>query len=364
MSYNKDTDYQAKIDDAVSKGDYESAAKYEKSRNEKIDGENLNYKKTNNYSGWLDTTDYSNVLRDQMSSNASKKSVANTLKKRVEKASGTQGLTQYAYDDVYDAAVKYIMGGSSFSFEKEAPAYSSKYDDEIRKLYDSLSKLKKFSYDPYSDDMYKYYREQYLREGKRAMQDLLGELSMNTGGVASSYAVGAAAQSLDYYNSKLTDKIPELYNDAYERYLDEIGLKEKQLSLFTGLENDEYEKYLDKLKQYNSDREFSYKSYLDSLDEEYRREELEKKNESEEREYDYLFEKLGMEKEENERSWTQQEYENEYKAQKDRIEQALEKWKSLGYLDSESAEILGLPYGTHTSDYDYKKAQQYKIYNK
>ena len=80
MSYNKDTDYQAKIDEAVASGDYESAAQYEKSRNEKIDAEKLDYEKTNRFSGWLDKTDYSDVLKDQMSKGASKILVLTVLR--------------------------------------------------------------------------------------------------------------------------------------------------------------------------------------------------------------------------------------------------------------------------------------------
>ena len=41
MSYNKDIDYQKKIDESVNAGDYKAAAKYEKERNEKIDGEDF-----------------------------------------------------------------------------------------------------------------------------------------------------------------------------------------------------------------------------------------------------------------------------------------------------------------------------------
>lgn len=364
MSYNKDIDYQAKIDEAVSVGDYESAAKYEQSRNAKIDGENLNYEKTNNYSGWLDTTDYSDVLREKISSGASKKSVSDTLKKRIRKASGTQGLTQYAYDDVYDQAVKYIMGTGGFSYEESAPKYKNKYDNRIEELYDELIGMDEFSYNPYSDDVYKYYKEQYNREGKRAMQDLMGELSLNTGGVASSYAIGAAAQSLDYYNQKLTDKIPELYKSAYERYLDNISAKEGMIKLLSEGNDREYKRYLDELEQYNADREFSYNAYLDTLDEEDRAIKRETDALDKAREQDYLFQKLENEKDENERKWSQQEYENEYKESKDKISQAIEKWQKMGYLDAESAQILGLPAGLHTSDYDYKKAQQYKIYNK
>jgi hypothetical protein len=364
MSYNKDTDYQAKINDAVSKGDYESAAEYEKSRNEKIDGENLSYEKTNNYSGWLDKTDYSNVLRSQMSGGASRDAVAKTLEKRVNKAKGTQGLTQYAADDVYDAAIRYIMGTNSFSYQEKMPEFKSSYDSELKKLYRELADIKKFSYNPYEDELYDYYRRQYVREGQRAMEELLGELSANTGGVASSYAVSAAAQSQNYYNQKLTDIIPELYADAYERYLDEVSRTERNLGILTDLTEDEYSRYLDSLNQYNKNREFEYGKFLDEQEYEYRLREDERESEEAARDYDYLLKKLENEAEENSRKWKQQEYENEYESTQDKIEKALRKWENIGYLDKESAEILGLPEGLHTTDYDYKRAQQYKMYSK
>lgn len=337
MSYNKETDYQAKINEAVKAGDYESAAKYEQSRNEKIDKENLGYEKTNRYSGWLDKTDYSNVIRDQISSGASRDDVSKTLKKRVQKASGTEGLTQYAHDDVYDMAVKYIMGSGGYSFSEKKPEYKNSYDNELKRLYNKLSNIGEFRYNPYEDDLYEYYRKQYIREGKRAMEDLLGELSANTGGVISSYAASAASQGMDYYNSKLTDIIPELYNDAYDRYLDSIDLYERDFERLKDLSDSEYEKYLDSVDIYQKNREFDYKKLRDTIEDEAEKE----KNDSE---YEQLLRELAIEEE-------QQAYKN-----------ALEKWKAMGYLDSESAKILNLPAGLHTTDYDYKKAQQYKLY--
>ena len=56
--------------------------------------------------------------------------------------------------------------------------------------------------------------------------------------------------------------------------------------------------------------------------------------------------------------------ENLRKEEQDKIDNALLKWKQSGILDKEGAEILGLPEGLHTSDYDYKKAQQYKLYRR
>lgn len=318
MSYNKEIDYQSKINDAVANGDYKSAAKYEQSRNEKIDSEGLNYEKTNRYSGWLDSTDYSNVLKKQMSSGASKSSVSDTLKKRISKASGTDGLTQYAYDDVYDEAIRYIMGNGVFI---ERPTYKNSYERDISRLLEKLLNTKSFSYNPYDDDLYEFYRQQYIREGDRAMEDLLGELSASTGGVASSYAVSAAAQARENYNRKLTDKIPQLYEDAYERYIDGIEKDESTLKLLQALSDGEYDRYLDSIELYNKERELDYKREADAREEEY--------NQS-----------------------------------RDSVDNALAKWQALGYLDEESARILGLPAGLHTTDYDYKKAQQYKIYSK
>ena len=364
MGYNKEIDYQEKINEAVKNGDYKSAADYEKSRNEKITAENLPYQKTNRYSGWLDTNDYSTMLKEQISSGASKSKVSETLKKRINKASGTDGLSQYAYDSVYDDAVRYLMKGTEYSYDYEVPEFKDSYKNEIKALMKDISNPQEFEYDLYSDDLYQYYKAQYNREGRRAMEDLLGELAMNTGGVASSYAVSAAGQMLDNYNQKLTDKIPELYRDAYDRYIDTLEINRDSLAALGELSDKEYERYADSIEQYNKDREFGYKNYTEALDRDFRKGEFEETVEARKSEEKYLYDKLYSEESENNRKWEQQEYENVTEEEQNRIDNALKKWESMGYLDSESAAILGLPEGLHTSDYDYKKAQQYRLYNR
>lgn len=375
MSYDKNTDYQEKINEAVKAGDYESAAQYEKLRNEKIDSENLDYEKTNRFSGWLDTTDYSAQLRQQMDSGASKKTVSETLGKRVWKASGTEGLSQYAKDDIYDEAVRYIMGEGSFPYQEQAPTYQDKYDNDIEKLLKELTGIKKFSYNPLEDELYKYYKKEYEREGERAMEDVLGEIATNTGGVASSYAASVAAQSRNYYNEKLTDKIPELYEDAFERYLEEIGIKGENLKMLLDMKEDDYNIYKDSLSQYNKNREFEYEKFLNEQEyEKYLREEERKdaefayEKEKDERDFTYKKETddrdFKYKKTIDDREHTDYLAEKAEEEENNKIKWAIEKWQTLGYLDEESAAILGLPKGLTTSDYEYKKAQKYKIYNK
>ena len=97
-----------------------------------------------------------------------------------------------------------------------------------------------FSYDLESDPVWQAYKKQYTREGQRATQDALGTTAASTGGIPSSYATATATQAGDYYAAQMTDKVPELYQQAYNRYLNELS-------------------------QWNADRSFGYGQYIDEL---------------------------------------------------------------------------------------------------
>lgn len=242
MAYEKEKDYKALMDEAAASENYRDAALYEQQRNEKITGEGLDYDTTNDYAGWLDDTDYAAKLKEQMNSGASASDVADTLGKRVEKASTTVGMGQYANDDVYQAAMDYILNNRTaedFSY-KTAPSYTTKYQGLIDQLTNDLLGKKEFSYNYEEDPLYKQYAEAYTRNGQRAMEDTLGQVSARTGGLASSYAGSAAQQSYNNYMEELSNIIPELEQQAYNRY------------------NDDYDRIFALLDQYNTDRNFSY----------------------------------------------------------------------------------------------------------
>lgn len=96
-----------------------------------------------------------------------------------------------------------------------------KTNQQINRLISAMEN-KQFSYDPYTDPVYQSYRKNYLREGERAMKDTLADASAMTGGRASSYAISAAAQANNNYAAKAADIIPQLFNQAYQRYMDEF----------------------------------------------------------------------------------------------------------------------------------------------
>ncbi len=138
------------------------------------------------------------------------------------------------YDAKRDAALEAAgetWGGSE---------YQQRRDEALRRAEEM-----QWNYDPDTDPVWQAYQKQYRREGQRAAQDTLGQAAAMTGGMPSSYAMTAASQAGDYYASQLSDKIPQLYNDAYNRYLQEY---QKQMGIsdqYAGFDDREYNRWAD-----------------------------------------------------------------------------------------------------------------------
>lgn len=158
-------------------------------------------------------------------------------------------------------------GGGGFSYEA-APTYTNRYQNQIDDLTRQILNREAFSYDPEKDPTYQQYKESYTRNGERAMQDTLGQVSARTGGLASSYAGSAAQQTYDNYMGALADKIPELKQLAYSMYQDEGNTQRANLEMLVALEQGDYAKYADLLAQYNTDRSFDYGVHRDNISDE------------------------------------------------------------------------------------------------
>ena len=205
-----------------------------------------------------------------------------------------------AYDDDIKAAADRILGSDPYSsrYSDDIDAikgkivdrdpYSSKYAGEIDTLreqikgrgdyvspydgyiQDAVSKIlnrEPFSYDHTVDPVYSAYKKEYTREGRRASEDMLGQMAAMTGGMPSTAAVTAASQAGDYYSAKLADKIPELYKAAYSMYQDEGNRMIDRVNMLRGLDSDAYGRWGDE-----GDRMLQQLSILQGLDDtDYRR---------------------------------------------------------------------------------------------
>ena len=177
--------------------------------------------------------------------------------------------SNYGYSGDSDGS-RYIpleMGGGGRGNEA-APTYTSRYQNQIDDLTRQILNREAFSYDPEKDPTYQQYKESYTRNGERAMQDTLGQVSARTGGLASSYAGSAAQQTYDNYMGALADKIPELKQLAYSMYQDEGNTQRANLEMLVALEQGDYAKYADLLAQYNTDRSFDYGVHRDNIGDE------------------------------------------------------------------------------------------------
>lgn len=185
---------------------------------------------------------------------AERTALEDAAKSRVASAQNTQ--TNYKVPSIQG------VNTEKFSYQN-APSYTSKYQDQIDDLMSSILNREQFSYDPESDPTYQQYKESYTRNGQRAMQDTIGQVSARTGGLASSYASAAGQQTYDGYMSALADKIPELRQLAYSMYQDDLNNQRANLDMLMNMENADYGRYQDRLGQYNTDRSFNYGTFSD-----------------------------------------------------------------------------------------------------
>ena len=226
--------------------------------------------------------------------------------------------------------------GGGFSYAS-APTYTSRYQGQIDELTKQILNREAFSYNHEEDPTYQQYKKTYTREGQRAMQDTLGQVSARTGGLASSYAGSAAQQTYDNYMGELADKIPELRQLAYEMYMDEGDTQRANLEMLMALEQGDYAKYADLLAQYNTDRSFDYGVYRDDIsDSRY----------DQEWEYQVGRDEIADSRYEDETAWERSQYTDEKE-----YNQALQKaqtlaaagdfsgYKALGYSDAEIANL-------------------------
>ena len=143
------------------------------------------------------------------------------------------------------------------NLEKNKPdEFESKYEDQISSILDNIMNRPKFSYtseDMVNDDLYKMYRDQYMRQGNLAMRDTMGNAAALTGGYGNTYASAAGQQAYDNYVAQLNNKALDFYDRAYQRYADEGQNLYNQMNVVTGLDNTDYQRYRDGVNDYYND---------------------------------------------------------------------------------------------------------------
>lgn len=143
------------------------------------------------------------------------------------------------------------------------PQYAASYEKELGDIYNSINSRGEFKYSVDNDALYRQYKDSYIRKGRLAMRDTVGQASALTGGYGSSYAENVGRQSYDAYLQELDTVVPELYTLAYNRYQDEGDALRERYDLVQGMRDREYAQYEDALDDYNYNQEQTYKREQD-----------------------------------------------------------------------------------------------------
>ena len=218
-----------------------------------------------NLPGWLQgVSDYSLIAPDLMAQGAPKEMVQQLYDARLYKSNNTPGLEQYANDPLMQEMLNYINAWNDFEYEEEKPEYEDDYWGLSEAQLNKILNRDDFSYDVTTDPLFQQYQQMYQREGDRAMQNTLAEVASGAGGM-NSYAITAAQQANDYYNAQMMDKIPELYQLAYQMYLDDKASMVENLGLLQQMSNAQYNRYRDTMNDWYNDKNFAYNYYRDRM---------------------------------------------------------------------------------------------------
>nr|DAP47386.1 MAG TPA: hypothetical protein [Caudoviricetes sp.] len=146
--------------------------------------------------------------------------------------------------------------------------YQSNYADQIQGLLKDYENTKDFQYDFNADPLYQQYKDQYIQQGKMAMQDTMGNAAALTGGYGSSYASTAGNQAYQSSLNDLNNVIPSLYDRAYGKYRDDKSDKLQHMQVLQNLDDADYKKYQDTLSDYYNTLNYlqSQSQYLSESD--------------------------------------------------------------------------------------------------
>ena len=119
---------------------------------------------------------------------------------------------------------------------------------QLDEIMQSILNRKDFSYDFNEDAFYHQYKDKFIKQGKMASADVMGQAAAMTGGYGNSYAASVGNQAYQASLEQLNDIIPELYQMALDRYnMEGQALKDKY-----GILSDDYNRgYGEHMDKYN-----------------------------------------------------------------------------------------------------------------
>lgn len=179
-----------------------------------------------------------------------------------DEAATKAAIDKYAMENGLSKAAAQTQATVPTAGPSAPTAYNSPYKGKIDALLDSILNRGKFKYDVNTDPSFAAYKEQYGIAGDKALANTMSEASSLTGGRLNSWAMSAGQQAKSDYDQKLMAQVPQLEQNAYNRYQGDMDSQMNTLNAILGVDNSEYNRFSGD-RGYNrdvfeSDRNFDY----------------------------------------------------------------------------------------------------------
>lgn len=149
-----------------------------------------------------------------------------------------------AVDQAY-ALLQQQQTNNLSKWQDAADAYLSRYENRDP-----------FVYNMNADALYNQYKDMYVNQGQLASMDVMGQAAALTGGYGNSYAQSVGHQAYNQYLGQLNTIVPELYQQAYDRYAQEGQNLLNMYDIYTNRENQEYARDWEKqMFEYQKERD-------------------------------------------------------------------------------------------------------------
>lgn len=160
-----------------------------------------------------------------------------------------QGYTPSDAVNQANAALQNVMA-------QKPQGYESKYSAALDSILQRIQNPEQFKYSFNGDELFKNYADVYTQKGKQASLDAMGQAAGLTGGYGNSYGQMVGNQQYQQYLMGLYDKGMDLYDRAYQRFIDEQNNLYNQYGALAQQDNTEYGRYRDEYGDWANERDY------------------------------------------------------------------------------------------------------------
>lgn len=144
-------------------------------------------------------------------------------------------------------------------------AYTSRYEDQMNALLGQITNPEKFNYSFNGDEFFRSYADEYTKRGKEASMNAMAQAAALTGGYGNSYAQQVGNQAYQQSLGELYDVGLDMYDRAYNRYLNDQANRQNAFQMLGQMEDRDYNRYRDTVQDWEADRNFGYDQYRDDM---------------------------------------------------------------------------------------------------